>query len=113
MILLLQGCGNPSDGRESFGDKREWSILQGLEFESRENSVSKFEIIGVVGYSVLSIPRKDSVGSIFILLNPESAPFYKQMPNVPYVLSKAHFAEIKNSGKATSTVIEALKSHVN
>ncbi len=44
LLLLTAACGsgNPEDGAESLTSKREWSILQDLEFQNREADGLKF-----------------------------------------------------------------------
>ena len=111
MILIL-GCGNPGDGRESSGDKKEWSILQQLEYENRKTNSLKFQIKNINEYSIAVIPKSSGHHAVFIMLNPKHPPFYKQLPNVSFKLTIDQYNEIINSLPTISTVEEALKSHV-
>lgn len=111
-LLVITACQNPGDGRESGTDKHEWSILQNLEYLNRNNKNVKFEVIEESGYSIAIIPNEDSIGVIVIMLNPKSAPFYKQMPNKFFILSKERFDLIMKNKDLISTVEEALISHL-
>lgn len=111
MILIL-GCGNPGDGRESSGDKKEWSILQQLEYETRKTNNLEFQIKNVNEYSIAVIPKSSGQNAVFIMLNPKHPPFYKQIPNVSFRLTIDQYNEIKERSLVTSTVEEALRSHV-
>ena len=111
-LLFLVACQNSGDGRESPTDKQEWSILQGLEYSSRNDKNIKFEIIEKSGYSIAVVPNETGIGAIFIMLNPKSAPFYKQMPNKLFVLTEGQFNMILKNDKLISTVEEALRSHL-
>jgi hypothetical protein len=46
------------------------------------------------------------------MLSPKSSPFYKQMPQGNYVISHSLLDVIARQGVASSTVQEALASHV-
>jgi hypothetical protein len=116
LTILLSACNNPGevagDGRESGSDKREWSILQGLEYESRNQIGLKFEIIREGNYDIVVLPKQNKKGAILIMLNPKAPPFYKQMPNIPFNLSKEEYSKIIEHESTISTVEEALESHI-
>ena len=111
-ILLISSCQNPDDGRESFTDKHEWSILQGLEYSYRSKKNVTFDIIEKPDYSIAVIPNKNGTGAVLIMLNPKSAPFYIQMPDQFFTLSKENFNEIFKHKVLISTVEQALRLHV-
>jgi hypothetical protein len=111
-LTFFAGCQNQGDGRESPTDKHEWSILQGLEYSNRNNKNIEFKIVEESDYSIAVIPNENGIGAIFIMLNPKSAPFYKQMPNKLFVLSKDQLNEIRKNEKIISTVEEVLRSHL-
>jgi hypothetical protein len=46
------------------------------------------------------------------MLNPKSAPFYKQMPNQQFSLTESQFNVIIRDKSVISTVEEALRSHL-
>jgi len=52
--LLYSHC--DGDGRESFGDKREWSILQVLEARGRSTPISGLEFSQHEEYRILALP---------------------------------------------------------
>jgi len=100
------------DGRESFGDKREWSILQSLEATHRDSPISDLEFSEHEGYHIVCVPSAADSKRVWIMLDPRSPPFYKQIPHDSYSLSRDQYAQITATRHATSTVEESLSSHV-
>jgi hypothetical protein len=113
-FIFIASCqnGNPGDGRETGADKHEWSILQNLEYSFRDKNNIKFSIIKKYDYSIVMLPNSGDNGAIFIMLNPKSAPFYKQMPNQQFSLTESQFNVIIRDKSVISTVEEALRSHL-
>ena len=107
--LLYLHCNG--DGRESFGDKHEWSILQVLESRGRGTSISDLEFTRYEEYRILSLPAVTGE-RIWIMLNPQSPPYYKQMPHTDYTLSEEQYWQIVRTQHPISTVDECLSSHV-
>ena len=107
---LWLGCS--VDGRESPGDKHEWSILQSLEARHKEHAASRLEFLQEEEYHILSLQPSTGAARIWIMLNPQSPPFYKQMPSDNYSLSEDEYDRIVATRYATSTVEEVLRSHV-
>ena len=98
------------DGRESFTDKHEWSIMQMIEARNRERSLSRLEFIDEGEYHIVGIPDA-ACKAVWVMLNPQSAPYYKQFGG-DYSLSKAQLEQIKKARHTISTVEECLDSHV-
>jgi len=111
-IAATTGCSPAVGGRESFGEKHEWSILQSHEYDARENLVATPKFIGADGYVLLLVPSSDGSKNIWIMLSPKSPPFYKQMPQGNYGISRSLLDTISRQGIASSTVQEVLASHV-
>jgi hypothetical protein len=100
------------DGRESPGDKHEWSILQSLEATHRDSPISDLEFSERDGYHILCVPAAGNSKRVWIMLDPRNPPFYKQLPHDGYSLSRKQYERITASRHATSTVEESLLSHV-
>ena len=111
LLAVLAGC-SPTDGRESLGDKREWAMLQGHEAASRQNVVTAPRFVQDDGYVLLVVPSRDKTRNIWIMLAPQSPPFYKQMPTGDYVIPRDVWNKITRQDTASSTVEEVLRSHV-
>jgi hypothetical protein len=111
MMSVLSGCSN-GNGRESPGDKKEWSILQGQEIQHRAQIPRAPEVSTVDGYTLVSVSSADSSQRIWIMLWPKSPPFYKQMPQGDFEIPQALLLEWLGQKKISSTVYEALRSHV-
>ena len=101
-----------TDGRESFGDKREWSILQVLEDTHRNMPIADIEFPERDGYHFASLQSTLSRKRVWIMLDPHSPPFYKQLPHDDYSLSREQYDKIIATRHTTSTVEEVLSSHV-
>jgi hypothetical protein len=113
LVLMLLSCGgNPGDGRESPGDKREWSILQRMEPQSAESRATGFEVRKIDQYYVLGVPRDGDSRTIWVMLNPSHPPLYKQMPDGNFWLSADQLEELAHHEIVTSTVEQALRSHL-
>ena len=112
--MALAACGgNPGDGRESWGDKQEWSILQGLEVETRNQTLTQPTIRWVADYELLGVPREGDSRPVWIMLTPRHPPFYKQMPEGEFELSEGILNDLVRRRAVISTVEEALRSHVH
>lgn len=112
VCLLLSCDGNRGDGRESPGDKREWSILQDLELETREQRTAAVQFRAVDEYVAMAVPRDGDGRLVWLLLNPAHAPLYKQIPAANFWLEPDQFESITRDHPVTSTVTEALRSHL-
>ena len=97
------------DGRESFTDKHEWSIMQMIEARNRHRLLTDFEFIDEGAYHIVGIP--DAAGKpVWVMLNPQSAPYDKQF-GADYSLTEAQLDRIRRTRTTISTVEECLKSH--
>ena len=113
VAVACSGCSPAVDGRESFGDKHEWSILQVREYAARQlRPVAAPTFSSDAGYVLLTVPNHDKSKNIWIMLSPKSPPYYKQMPQGNYTISRGLFDVIARQGVASSTVQEVLASHV-
>ena len=105
--LLLSAC----RGTESPGDKREWSILQTLEFQSRGTRVSAIEFRMVDTYEVMGVPREGDAQVLWVLLKPQYGPLYKQMPHGNFWIDPELHRQLWREHRLSETVAEALASH--
>ena len=115
--VVLFGCGwfylyKVFSGDE-LASKGEWSIVQAVEWQHRDKPRDKTEVVKIDDYSLVGIPVDDTRKEIWILLNPRNPPYYKQLPNGTYKLSKEDLKKVLASGVVTSTVANCLESHVN
>jgi hypothetical protein len=105
VVLLATSC----DGPEAPGSKSEWSVLQGVEYDHRNTPVSSPVVLAVSGYRVAGLPRSDGPGSVWVLLDPHQAPYYKQLPGGSYRLSSSQLATLSVS---QPVVLAGLRKHV-
>ena len=97
------------DGRESFTDKHEWSIMQVIEARNRDRFLADLEFIDEGEYHIVGIP--DAAGkAVWVMLNPQSAPYYKQF-GADYSLTEEQLQRIRTTRHTISTVEECLESH--
>jgi hypothetical protein len=110
--LLLCACSPCSDSEESSGSKSEYSVLQGIEYASRDKVVINPAFASRGRYVLLVVPNERKDGNIWIMLRPEHPPFYKQMPRGSYKISPEILGIVVNRRLASTTVRESLASHV-
>ncbi|MCE0484134.1 MAG: hypothetical protein LV479_07845 [Methylacidiphilales bacterium] len=110
LVLILAACSNGDDSIES---KTEWGNLQSINQNYGGKPISNPEIVSKDGTAYFCVVSSDSLKQrIWILLNPSSSPYYKQMPEGDYSINKDDYQKVKSSGLASSTVLEVLSSHV-
>ncbi len=116
VIFVLIVCGwlvyRDIFSNEELASKVEWSVVQAVEAQHEDKHSGKIEIVKLDEYSVVGIPVPDARKEIWIMLNPRNPPFYKQLPQGSYALSKEDLKTILASGVVTSTVENCLESHV-
>lgn len=107
---VVRFCSNP-DLVETFGEKSEWSTLQGIEFQTRDNLLSEPVVRRLSEGEVLGV--KGAAGkNIWILLRTESPPFYKQIPEGQYDVPLALVEKLEHEHRLSYTVGVVLRSHV-
>jgi hypothetical protein len=112
-LCFIGACGGrPGDGREGGTDKREWSILQANELKTRDKAIKSIEFLQSNHYNLVCVPSDKSGRRIWIMMDAKSPPFYKQIPDGNYSLTKEELSEIEKKTNPTSTVVEALRSHI-
>ena len=97
---------------EELASKPEWSIVQAASSRDRDKHSTKIEVVKIDEYTVVGIPVHDARKEIWIMLNPRNPPYYKQIPQGSYTLSKEDLKTILTSGVVISTVENCLESHV-
>jgi hypothetical protein len=108
--FVVKSCSSP-ELVETFGEKSEWSILQAIEFQARDNPLSEPVVRLVAEREVLGV--KGAAGeNIWILLRTESPPFYKQMPEGQYDLPVTFVEKLRRERRLSYTVGAVLRSHV-
>jgi hypothetical protein len=108
--LLISGCG--TDGRETSTDKHEWSILQGIELNTRTTQIADTEFRSIDGYELLALPSLTGGQHVWILLHAKASPFYKQMPNLNYTIKKELVDKLASEGRISPTVEQVLRSRI-
>lgn len=108
--LMVKACSSP-ELVETFGEKSEWSTLQAIELETRSTPLSEPVQRKVIDREVLGI-KGASGGNIWILLRPESPPFYKQVPEGQYDLPAALVETLDREKRLSYTVGVVLRSHI-
>src|SRR5262245_9267034 len=73
---------------ENVKSKDEYGILQVVEYESRRSPISVVEIIEKNGYWVAGFRAVSGDRNVWVLLNARYSPYYKQVPEGPFKVSK-------------------------
>jgi hypothetical protein len=105
IAILLASCSGP----ESAGNKSEWSVLQGIEYDHRNGQLSSPMVPVISGYRVVGLPKSNGPGVVWVILNPKNKPLYKQLPQDSYHLSASQLAALNVT---EPTVLAELRAHV-
>ena len=108
--FVVKSCSSP-ELVETFGEKSEWSTLQAIEFQTRDNLLNEPVVRLVSEREVLGV-RGASGRNIWILLRTESPPFYKQLPEEQYDLPVTLVEKLHREHRLSYTVDAVLRSHV-
>ena len=109
IFLLYLATSRSPYATHTLGGKEEWANLQSVYYSETEQNVTK--IIEKYGNKYLFIYRKS--GSIFVLLNCKSPPYYKQFPHDKgFILNQEEFSLLSDINNITPTVKLALLSHI-
>ena len=106
----VKACSSP-ERVESFDEKSEWSTLQAVEHQTRDHPLDAPVLRRIAGRDVLGV-RGASGNNIWILLQTEAPPFYKQMPEGQYDLPLALVEKLARERRLSYTVRVVLRSHV-
>jgi len=106
IVTVMFGCS------AELASKPEWSVLQSIELENRHRRFTEPEIITIDGYPVLGVQGNNGQ-RIWILLNSNASPFYKQVPQGSFNISSNVINQVRAIGTASETVIECLGSHLD
>ncbi len=106
IVTVMFGCS------AELASKPEWSVLQSIELENRHRRFTEPEIITTDGYPVLGVQGNNGQ-RIWILLNSNASPFYKQVPQGSFNISSNVINQVRAIGTASETVIECLGSHLD
>jgi hypothetical protein len=113
LAALMVSCGRPGDGQESGSSKSEWSILQTLEGSNRGTKISNPEVTDYEEHVILSLMARDGVTRLWIMLDPKSPPYYKQMPpKLNYDISETELEKVRTTANPISSTYQTLESHL-
>jgi hypothetical protein len=111
--VVAVGClGDSASSVESFASKREWSVLQSLESQTRGTKITHPQFRKVEEYEVMAVPSQGDGTPLWILMRAEGHPYYKQMPEGSYVVSEQLVSELAASRRISGGVESALRSRV-
>ncbi|RQP21433.1 hypothetical protein [Piscinibacter terrae] len=112
---LLLACSGP----ESPGSKAEYSVMQGVEYEYRNEPISEPEIKAVQGYELLSLPATglaslpNPKGRTWVMLKAKHVPFWKQIPETQeFSLPQSLLDELVRANRVSPEVASRLREHV-
>lgn len=117
VAIVLAACGwlvyRVLFSNEELASKVEWSVVQAVEWQHRDKPSDGIDIVKMNEYSLAGIPVQDGRKKIWIMLNPQNPPYYKQLPRGNYRLSGEDLKRILESKVVVSTVENCLESHVD
>lgn len=113
IICFIAACsGGGTESRETFGEKTEWAVLQGVEFEHRDPIITDPVFLFFEEYEVMGV-RGANDENVWVMLKPSSPPYYKQMPaSGNFTVSKTLVESLRRESRLSYTVEHVLLSHV-
>jgi hypothetical protein len=109
IMAALLGC----EGVENTMSKEEYGVLQVVEYEHRQTPVSGVEVIEKNGYLVAGF-RPDGVDeNVWVLLNARYVPYYKQMPDTSFKVSRETLDTIRRTRGVRKDVLAALEDRLS
>lgn len=107
VLGIIAAC-SPDD-QESPRAKREWSVLQVVEFESRGRPMSQPIIRRIEEFEVLGVKGRNGE-NVWVLLRPSSIPYYKQLPSeIEYDVPKTLVDQLVRDGRLSERVTQHLR----
>jgi len=112
LLTALVWLWRDADDIESFTNKGEWSLLQGLSYNNRSTPLKGMEFLTLSGNTVVCLPGLDGQ-RVWIMLDAVGSTRYKQMPDDRnFTITEQQLDEIRKRGKPISTVEQVLTSHL-
>ena len=108
--FVVTACNGP-DLKETLGEKSEWSLLQAVEHQERQSKLAEPIVKTINGSKVLGV-RSVGGNNIWLLLNVQSPPYYKQLPEGNYEISREFLSALKANENLSYTVSHVLESHI-
>lgn len=98
---------------EELSGKREYSVLQALELKYRGQYMAKRLLIERrEGFCAVGILSSSGATRVWILLDPESKPYEKEMPERAYRISRGELDWLKTQCEINAVVLHSLEKHI-
>jgi hypothetical protein len=97
---------------KEFGSKAEYSVLQLVEERERNSSIPDVTFRVVNGYTVAGFPADGHKGNVWILLHPKHSPYYKQVPQLQFTISRNVMDRVRHTEDVSDTVIAVLETRM-
>jgi hypothetical protein len=94
------------------GSKSEYLALQVLEQAERKTMITNAEIRTKHGYIIAGFRATSGKENTWVLLNAKHSPYYKQMPQVPFTLTRADMDKIRRMPEVSETVLAVLETRI-
>lgn len=108
MVGSFAGCENVENAKS----KEEYSILQVVEYEHRDMPISTVEIVERSGYSLAGFQAENKNKNVWVLLNPRYPPYFKQVPDSTFNVSRQALEIIRRTPDVSKDVLAALEARV-
>ena len=108
--LMVNACSKP-DMAETAGEKQEWASLQDVEVSMRNIPLNEPTVRTISDQEFLGV-RGSSGTNIWIMLKPESPPYYKQMPQGQYDVPAELVERLNREHRLNYTAGVVLRSHI-
>ncbi len=99
-------------GCDELSSKTEYSLLQEVEYSHRESAISGVQLKNIGNYSVAGFRADSGKKNVWVLLNAEHAPYYKQVPQSRFSLTIMELEKIRETTDVSSTVLAVLETRI-
>lgn len=109
IMLIVPACGTYYEMKS----KEEYSALQGVEYNRRDQPIKDFEILEHRGFRLAGFRIQRDGTNVWVLLNSRHPPFYKQMPDgKTFTVSKEALDAVRSTPDVNQDVLSTLESRV-
>ncbi len=113
IFLVLGVIATSCFGCNETNSKAEYALLQSIEFENRSISISNVVIKEYNKHWVAGFRADNKKDNVWVLLDAAYSPFYKQIPQSRFSLTKEELNQIKSIKSVSDTVIAVFETRLS
>jgi hypothetical protein len=112
-IFIILGVIVISSGCNETNNKEEYAILQSIEYENRSVKITDAVLREYNKHWVAGFRADNQKENVWVLLDSQCSPFYKQIPQSRFSLTSVELEKIKKIRSASDKVIAVLETRLS